>query len=163
MTAFFRLFMDAASRPGLNNDPEWADRQFPPLVAGGPLRLWRPGMTVAEKGTRLLIGVATWSGYDMRLLDLIAEAKRANPHEESIVEVFNTADCRRMSDFREYIPTVPDVLQTPVLGVWQDGRLQEAHQGYHARDLIARRFGSSSEKITLQVEDWIKARPSAVS
>jgi hypothetical protein len=163
MTAFFRLFMDASSRPGLNNDPEWADRHLPGLVAEGPLRMWRPGMIVSDKGTRLLIGAATWSGYDMRLLDLIAEAKRADPQEASIVDVFNTADCRQMSDFRDYIPTLPEVFQTPVVGVWQDGRLQEAQQGYAARDLIARLFGSTSQQITQQVEDWIKAPTSAAS
>jgi len=158
IATFFALYAEASARQGFRADPEWADRQFPLLVARGPLRLWRPDMPIAEQGIRLLLGVATWSGYDMRLLDLIIDSKRRIPREESIVDLFNVADCRRPGDVRNYVPKLRQVFHTPVFGVWRNGRFQEARQGHQARNLVALRFGSSSDEITQYVQDWIKVR-----
>jgi hypothetical protein len=162
MTAFFELYVRNSSRPDPLADPSWADREFPSLVASSPFHLWRPGEPVPEQGIRLLIGVATWSGYDMRLLDVIAEAtSRRQASGFPVVEVFNTADCRQPRDFTRYIPKLGSVSQTPVVGVWRDGQLEWSGQGYEARDRAARLFGSGSAEIVEYVRDWIKARSPA--
>ncbi len=158
MTTFFALFSEASARQGFSYDPGWADRQFPALVEQGPLRLWHPDMPIPDRGTRFLLGVATWSGYDMRLLDIIVDSQRRVPQNDLIVEVFNVAECRRTSDLRDYIPKIRQVFHTPVVGIWQNGRWQDARQGHAARNLVALRFGSSSDEITQHVQDWIKAR-----
>src|SRR5262245_8726277 len=103
MTAFFDLFA-GCSRPENRPPPEWADRRFPDVVQASPLRLWRPGDPIPRKEMRLLLGVATWSGYDMRLLDIISEAMRRDPVDGPIVELFNAADCKAPDDFQKYIP-----------------------------------------------------------
>jgi hypothetical protein len=104
----------------------------------------------------------------MRLLDVIAEALAhrdwanwATSSEVPVVEVFNTAACRELRDFKKYIPKLRHVAHTPVVGVWRDGRLDEAKEGYEARDLAARMFGSDSAEIVEYVRDWIKARSTA--
>jgi hypothetical protein len=162
MTAFFDLFVGNSSRPDPFTDPSWADRQFPPLVASSSFHLWRPGDPIAERGIRLLIGVATWSGYDMRLLDVLAEAMSRRPTPDSpVLEVFNTADCRQPRDFTSYVPKLGMVHHTPVVGIWRDGELEWSGQGYEARDRAARLFGSGSAEIVEYVQDWIKTRSSA--
>src|SRR5438045_3293522 len=107
MTKFFDLFARNSRRPDFLADPLWADRQFPATVAEGPFRLWRPGDAVSSAGVRVLVGIATWSGYDMRLLDLIAEG--LGGAAGTVVEVFNTSDCRQHADFKKYIPDMGNV------------------------------------------------------
>ncbi len=161
MTTFFDLFVSHSSRPEFRDDPAWADRRFPALVASSPFRLWRPGDPIAAQGSRFLIGVATWSGYDMRLLDVIAEALHQDLHDPPILDVFNTADCRQQQDFHRYIDRLSEIHHTPVAGLWHDGRLDWSGQGYEAREFIAGMFGATSAEIVAFVQDWIKARAHA--
>jgi hypothetical protein len=161
MTVFFDLFVRSSSGPESFADPAWADRQFAALVEASPFRLWRPGDPIPPHGVRILIGVATWSGYDMRLLDVIAEALAHGSAGGSVIEIFNTADCRQLPDFRQYVPRLRQVSHTPVVGVWRDGQLVESKEGYEARDLVARMFGSGSAEIVEYVQDWIKAQTPA--
>jgi hypothetical protein len=162
MTTFFDLFVRHSSDPAVRDDPTWADRQFPKLVAASPLHLWRSGDPIIFKdNVRTLIGVATWSGYDMRLLDVIAEAlpRQADP---LLVDVFNTADCQRAEDFARYIPELQEVSQTPVVGFfWQKEQFSTFSQGHAAREWIAKIFGSTSAEIVAFVQDWIKGRTMA--
>jgi hypothetical protein len=160
MTAFFDLYLHHSS-PLARTDPGWADRHFPALVARSPFHLWKPGDPVEPRGLRLLLGTATWSGYDMRLLDLIVAALTSSSTAfQGRVDVFNTAECKQPEDFRAYIPTLGFVHHTPVVGVWKDGRLEEAKQGYEGRDLAARMFGSSSQEIVASVQERLATRSS---
>src|SRR5687768_8509388 len=104
MSQFFDLFARASAAPGPQPDPGLVDAQFAELVRAGPLRLWSPGDSVPDRGTRLLVGVATWSGYDMRLLDVVAEGVSRDWDKAPVVEVFNVADCRDVSDFKKFVP-----------------------------------------------------------
>ena len=158
VTRFFELFAWASSPEGYNTEPVWIEARFPLLVEQGPLHLWRPAMPIPEEGTRLLLGVATWSGYDMHLLDVVADSLRRRPQEALTVEVFDVAACRKATDFRKFIPKLRQVFHTPVVGVWVNGEFAVARQGQEARDSVARQFGSSSDEITKYVQDWINAR-----
>jgi hypothetical protein len=159
MSTFFDLFLKSSFRPLPETDPAWADLELESLLGSRGLRLWRPGDPIVERGVRLLVGVAPWSGYDMRLLDVIAEAiETSGQPKYPVVDVFNTADCKQQQDFRQYVPRLRQVSQTPVVGLWRDGRLTEAKQGYEARDLVARLFRSDSAAIVEYVQDQIKAR-----
>jgi hypothetical protein len=157
MNSFFDLFT-VCSRPEKWMDPGWADRLFPDVARASPMRLWRPGDPISPKGTRLLVGIATWCGYDMRLLDVMAEAMGCDSGQKHLVELFNTADCRASGDFKEYVPGLHDVLQTPVVGCWQDGNPVWTAQGYQARDRVAHMFNTSSDEIVAYVDNWIKSR-----
>jgi hypothetical protein len=127
---------------------------FPATVAASRLRLWAPGNPIPDKGTRILLGTATWSGYDMHLLDVIDEALRKMNGKAPLVEVFNAGILTSQDAFEHYIPGIGEVLQMPVVGVWHDGRLVERASGYAARDLAARMFGFSSD----QIVDFIRSR-----
>jgi hypothetical protein len=116
------------------------DAYFPTIVSRSPLHLWSPGDPIPRQGNRLLIGVATWSASDMRLLDAIAQAL----HERApalAVDVFNVAECRAPADFDRYVPGIGAVLQTPVVGLWSEGRLVEKASGFAGRELAARTCG----------------------
>jgi hypothetical protein len=159
MTTFFDLFVRHSSDHTVRNDPTWADRQFPESVAASPFRLWRPGDPISEHDVRYLIGVATWSGYDMRLLDVIAEALRRNSVDPPAIDVFNMADCQRAEDFASYFPPRNEaILQTPAVGFWHNGQFAAFWQGHEARKRAAEIFGSTSAEIVAFVQDWIKGR-----
>ncbi len=156
MTTFFDLFM-SQSPPA--SDPAEMERRFQELLADSPFRPWQPGDPIVQRGERLLIGVAPWSGYDLRLLDVVAEAlSSSRPAPVPVVEVFSVAACNEERDFRKYIPRLRHVFHTPVVGVWRNGRLDEAKEGYEARDLVARRFGADAAAVVESVQDWIKPR-----
>jgi len=157
MRSFFALFEQNSSRL----EPGWADGEFPAIVAESPLRLWRPGDPILERGSRLLVGVATWSGYDMRLLDVVAKSLCRTGASQPLVEIFNTAECRQPRDFKNYIPTLPTVTHTPVVGIWQDGELVWSGEGNAAREEVAHRFQSGAAEIVDYVQQWITTRRQA--
>lgn len=161
MTNFFDLFISHSSRPEFRDDPTWADRRFPEVISTSPFRLWQPGDPIIATGERLLIGVATWSGYDMRLLDVIAEALSRNPINPPVIDVFNTAKCKHMKDFAVYIPGLSEAMQIPVIGFWRDQQFYAFEQGHAARERVARLFGSNSDEIVAFVQEWINTRQCA--
>jgi hypothetical protein len=155
MNGFFELFARNAARPKAWEDSDWADERFPEVVAESPFHLWQPGDPVPRQGLRLLIGVATWSGYDMRLLDVVAEAA-ADGRGETI-EVFNTAECKDPRDFARYIPSRAKVLHTPVVGEWREGVLAWSGSGESAQEHVTRLFGTDSDAIVAHVQEWIQS------
>ena len=58
------------------SDPEQQQRlaelRFPDVISAHGMRLWRPGDKYAKTGERYLLGVATYSLYDLQLLDELA-------------------------------------------------------------------------------------------
>src|SRR5262249_27284589 len=105
-------------------------------VAESRLHWWSPGNPVCERGKRLLIGVATYSEYDMRLLDLLDDALGESRCSSIHVDVFDVLDCPTMDDFDRYVPGVGIVLQTPVVGVWENGVLKDKGSGAPAREKL---------------------------
>lgn len=92
-------------------------------------------------GNRLLIGVAVWSAYDLRLLDLIEQAVRDGRGTEVQVGVFDVDRLGSAADFERLIPGIGGVTQTPVVGYWVGGKLREHASGFLARQLVAGLFG----------------------
>jgi hypothetical protein len=131
--------------------------RFPAVVAESNLRLWKPGEPIPNRGTRLLFGTATWSGYDTHLLDVIDQALADRDDDQPIVQVFNAGILTTFEDFEKFIPGL-EAHHTPVLGIWQDGKLVERQFGYHASDRIARMFGTSADEIVEFVRNRVTAR-----
>jgi hypothetical protein len=107
----------------------------------------------------MLFGTATWSGYDMHLLDVIDQALADRGGDLPMVEVFNAGILTTIDDFEKYIPGL-EAHHTPVLGIWEDGRLVERQFGYHAGDRIARMFGTTADEVVAFVRSRIAARAS---
>jgi hypothetical protein len=87
-----------------------------------------------------LIGVVTWSAYDMKLLDAVSRVLQ-RPPSGLTVEVFNVADCSSPEAFDRYVPGTGRVFQTPVVGLWSDGQLVDKATGRTGRELVARVSG----------------------
>jgi hypothetical protein len=87
-----------------------------------------------------LIGVATYSEPDLRLLDLLGEVLERGDENAPDIEVFNTLDCHSPDDFDKYIPGIGKVFQTPVVGAWQNGVLKAKASGQSARDLLGQMY-----------------------
>lgn len=132
------------------------ERELPSQVDQSLLHWWSPEPPPVHR--RLLIGFASYSRYDMRLLDLICGALEVSaqarhhvapaiplggfglvrlPPQPARVGVFSVLDCKSQSDFDKYIPGIGSVLQTPVVGLWVDGVLQKRATGAAGRALIA--------------------------
>jgi hypothetical protein len=101
------------------------------------LRHWKPGQPIGDRPKRLLIGVATYSYHDLRLLNLVDEALTRSENSALQVDVFDTGDCQSHEDFEKYIPGIGKVYQTPVAGLWENWVLRAKAWGKPARDLVA--------------------------
>lgn len=135
MNTFHDLFRQPTRAVGTSFPADRRRELFPGFVERSPkLHLWAPGQPVPDRGSRLLIGVATWSGYDLNLLDLIEEA----PTTAVRVDVFDTDALHDLTALEQYIPGVELSHQTPTVGHWLDGKLVETAVGFRGRHLAAR-------------------------
>jgi hypothetical protein len=72
---------------------------------------------------------------------MVAQSLRQRDPGQLHVDVFDVSECKTMEEFQRYVPDVGAVLQTPVVGLWQDGKLTTTATGKEARDLVARTCG----------------------
>ncbi len=147
MNRFFELSFSKRFVAGHLEPVAEMDRFFPEVVRQSHFRLWTPGIPISSTGTRILIGIATWSQYDLRLLDVIDASLAQQNGSEALVEVFNI-DGLSVEDLSNYIPGLAWVHHPPVVGIWINGALAQTASGFAGRDLVARIFGSSSNDIT---------------
>jgi hypothetical protein len=133
----FRFLLQPERAPWPPDEQADAERRFPDTVARSHLRLWSPGQAIPARGKRLLVGVATYSPSDLRLLGQIDEAVSRGTVPVQ-VEVFSTRLCPAHEDLDRYIPGIGKVFQTPVVGLWEDGVLRDRAWGKAGRDLIVR-------------------------
>ncbi len=133
-----------------------ADRRFPLIVRSSRLKLWKPGDHLAVKGTCLLVGVATWSQYDLRLLDFMNDSLARQDASDLTVHVFNVAGLSA-AELAAMVPGAGPIFHTPVVGMFADGALLNSASGRAGRDLAAGRFGSNSDEIVRFVDDARRA------
>ena len=101
-----------------------AANEFPKLVAKTQLHYWSPNQPVTDKGVRILIGLqASFNLPDLRLADVINECLTKQPRDDVRIDIFNSQDdqefCR---DPKKYYPKNPDVVPSPYVGIWNNGR-----------------------------------------
>jgi hypothetical protein len=148
----FRELLHAGTATTPGEDQQRAARELPAAVAASKLHWWRPGAAVASSGMRLLIGVAPYSAYDLRFLDLVNQALQTSLPDAPRVDVFDTLDCQRVEDFDAYVPGIGPVLQTPVVGLWENGTLKQKAAGKLGRELVGGVVGIPSEVIAREME-----------
>ena len=132
MNAFSSLLLGSGT-PG--QQQESARARFPAAVANSNFRLWSPTLQVAPEGTRVLVGVAIWSLYDLALLDQL-QATLANGNHTTI-DVFDIDTCQPPGDFDNYVPGIGRVFQPPVVGIWRDGQQIKSAWGAAGRKILA--------------------------
>ena len=118
-----------------------AARLLPERLMRSPMDWWPIDAVPHGPGNRLLIGVAVWSGYDLKLLDALEEAIRDGRGSGILVGVFDIDRLESPSDIERLIPGVGSVSHTPVVGYWVAGKLAEHGTGYPGRQLVCRLFG----------------------
>jgi hypothetical protein len=119
--------------------------RLPEMLSGSHLNLWRIGDPVSTLPKRVLLGFATWSLYDLKLLDALAERlERSHPGDERL-DVFDVdadidSKVHLKRRFEKYIPGIGTVLNTPAVGIWENGILKQKAKGVEARKLIVDRY-----------------------
>lgn len=108
------------------------------------MELWRPGDPWPPVGEEVIwIAVATWSLYDLKLLDLL-ETQLSRGSRKERIYLFNTAGFPEFN-FEEHLPDIGKIFHTPVVGSWTGGILEERLSGALARDWLIERFGLSRD------------------
>src|SRR5262249_31423996 len=98
MTRFSDLFWSRRDL-GPAEHQHYLEQQLPRALAEAGFHSWLPGDPICSEGTRFLIGIATYSESDMRLLDLLEAALRETNGKKMRVEVFSIVACRTPEDF----------------------------------------------------------------
>jgi hypothetical protein len=134
---FVELITKRDNRLQPREQNEWADRKFLDLLHASAMQSWNPGEPVPQVGQWLLIGAATWSLYDLQLLDKINDILKAKASLPKVA-VFNIDDIQSNEDFGLYFPGIGRVYQTPVVGLWQEGVLVDKGTGHFGRVIAER-------------------------
>ena len=154
MNTFHDLFRQPTRAHGGPLPKDRRRELFPGFVERSPkLHLWAPGQPVPDRGQRRLIGAATWSGYDLNLLDLIEEA----PADAVRVDVFD-ADAATLQTLDQFVPGIEFPHHTPFVGYWLDGAFVESAVGYDGRHLAARVCGIPAEDVNARMKDLYSRR-----
>jgi hypothetical protein len=96
---------------------------------------------VQSPGLRLVLGAASWSIYDVRLLVRVSEAVASGAHPDIHVAVFDVDQIGSSAEFQRLFPGIGEVFHTPVVGLWEDGELKEVGSGFAARQIVGRLLG----------------------
>jgi len=100
---------------------------FAYLLARSYLRLWQPEDPIPEQGSYWLIGAATWSQYDMKLLDALTKAMATRLLAERI-DVFSYDDQEAGNYFLAHYTDGKPLYNTPIMAHWVDGKLIKVEQ-----------------------------------
>jgi hypothetical protein len=132
MKTFSRLLKG----PGTPGEQQAAASELlPSMLAQSKLRYWSPSMPFSLQGERLLIGVVTWSVYDLKLLDCLQEMF-SHAGRTTVIDIFDADGCHTQDDFADYIPGIGRVQQTPAVGIWRDGEIVLSAWGFAGRQLL---------------------------
>ena len=130
-----------------SSDPQVANT-LTERVRQSALAWWPDRAGINGTGSRLVVGVAVWSNYDLRLLDLMNEAVANGAHGRVQVVVFNIDELASAAELQRIFPGIGEVLQTPAVGYWEAGELKETAIGFHARQLVGRLLGFDPQLAT---------------
>jgi hypothetical protein len=120
--------------PGQN--PEAAQKQaqanFANEVRQSRLLLRIPNTPLPQTGICLILGVATYALPELSLLDEIDASLGGGNGTAPTVHVFNVLDCPDMAAFRQYIPGLDTVFETPILALVVNGQIVKQVSGLAA-------------------------------
>lgn len=137
----FRSFIDPVAGLSPGEAQRRARDLLPGRVAESSLRWWSPDQPLPGDARFVLVGVAVWSGYDMNMLDHLDRVVADRSGPDVGVYVFDADALTSPEQIEALLPGIGLVHHTPVVGRWEGGELVEMACGFHARQLVARRFG----------------------
>ena len=111
------------------------------VVSRSNVHYWEAGDPVADHGRRVLIGIGVYVPGDLRLLDrldqLLGSQRNYDDHR---VDVFSIFDVQEAFEFEGMFPGIGNPIGVPIVGVWEDGQLEEAAWGWSGREILLRVF-----------------------
>jgi hypothetical protein len=129
--------MNEPSTPGAQHSPSLVKERVQRLGLA-----WLPDASEASASARrLVLGVAAWSIYDVRLLALVGESVASGVQPDLRVVVFDVDEVPTSQGLQQLLPGVGEVFHTPAVGYWEGGELRETASGFAARELVGRLFG----------------------
>jgi hypothetical protein len=121
-----------------------AQKRFWEIVGEGGLKRWRKGDERPLSGRWVLIGLApAYSVRDLELAETIIETIKGKKASAEF-QLFDLLDVADIADMQNFIP-IEKVFHSPVVGVWQDGALVAAADGFAGRQLVLGELSSMSE------------------
>ena len=148
ITRFLDLLTEQYRLPAEERE-EWVTSQLELLLSGSVLNAWHLGDPVPTTGYGILIGIVSWSGYDLRLLDALAQPRTVRGRER--IDVLDIDAAGRSSGsyayFDRLIPGIGKIYQTPIVGVWNDGALMQKGSGAAGREFIIDRYNLNRDQI----------------
>jgi len=136
MTTLTELFQQSKAVGPVNNGAYVRSRAAQVIRDAG-FRL-KKFVSITRPNDGVVMGIAFYSLPDLQLLDELVQASKSG-HSYSI-DIFDVLDCKSMADFDQLIPGVTPVYQTPVVGIWESGKLIEKAWGATARQLILDKY-----------------------
>jgi len=130
----FASLLPGSGNPGLEQAA--AREQLPSMLAVSDLRLWSPSMPISSTGERVLVGIVSWSVYDLQLLDRL-QATMVRGERQAVIDIFDADDCNEPDDFERFVPGIGRAFHTPIVGVWHDGVKTSSAWGAAGRNLLA--------------------------
>lgn len=131
--------------------PEWVSSQIEKMLSATGLNTWHLGDPVLTAGQRVLIGIAAWSAYDLRLLDALSQVRPDKVGAQERIDILDIDAASRASGgwdyFEHMIPGIGQVFHTPLVGIWENSTLTQKGSGAVGRDLIIDRYGLSRDQI----------------
>jgi hypothetical protein len=68
MTKLVELFAEKNRLP-IKEQASYIRRRIPDVLSDEPVKWWRLGDPISDLPSRVLIGIATWTRYDLELVD----------------------------------------------------------------------------------------------
>lgn len=135
----FRQLLNLNPRLPPGQQQQRAVEEFPSVVRQSHMELWQPGQDLINGDHGVWIAIATYSVLDLELLDAL-EAKLSCEEQKQSIYVFDVFAFPEFGDFEKYLPGIGKVFQTPIIGAWTDGILEEKLWGAEARQWLVRRY-----------------------
>ena len=109
-----------------------ARARFPILVQTSHLRerLKDKPLSNASTGQKVILGVATYSRDELELLDNL-EQSHLDWESSTEISVFDITECKNSCDLRKYLLQDMTNVQTPVVVIWNDGRMVGTQTGLY--------------------------------
>ncbi len=121
------------------------------MLAGSGLNAWHLGDPVPTIGQRILIGIAAWSVYDLRLLDALKQACTGRLGTLARIDILDIDAASRASGGWDYLgrifPGIGNIYHTSVVGIWENDTLIQTASGATGRGLIIDRYSLSRDEI----------------
>jgi hypothetical protein len=131
-TSKFKIMMTFAQifeqRRGTLDNGAYLRSKAPEVFSGTSLVL-SEGLPTVPLSHGALLGIAFYSLSDLQLLDDVVLRSRNSSHSCIRVDVFDVLTCKSMQDFENIFPGLAPAYQTPLIGLWEGGRLVEKGWG----------------------------------